>query len=127
MLKKLAKFLFSILLAFIIVFGGFWVFFGNEVKEEYAAYRRNSAPILLYHAVGEPVEIEWPPSLILPASLFEEHLKYLTQEGYQVVSVAQLADILRSNGNLEKVVAIAFDVFDKVLRMTIGDLIVAEE
>ena len=27
MLKKLAKFLFSILLAFIIVFGGFWMFF----------------------------------------------------------------------------------------------------
>jgi peptidoglycan/xylan/chitin deacetylase (PgdA/CDA1 family) len=41
--------------------------------------------------------------------LFEEHLKYLTQEGYQVVSVAQLADILRSNGNLEKVVAMSFD------------------
>ena len=109
MLKKLAKFLFSIVLAFIIVFGGFWVFFGNEVKEEYAAYRRNSAPILLYHAVGEPVEIEWPPSLILSASLFEEHLKYLAQEGYRVVSVAQLADILRSNGNLEKVVAMSFD------------------
>ena len=109
MLKKLAKFLFSIVLAFIIVFGGFWVFFGNEVKEEYAEYRRNSAPILLYHAVGEPVEIEWPPSLILSASLFEEHLKYLAQEGYRVVSVAQLADILRSNGNLEKVVAMSFD------------------
>ena len=109
MLKKLAKFLFSIVLAFIIVFGGFWVFFGNEVKEEYAEYRRSSAPILLYHAVGEPVEIEWPPSLILSASLFEEHLKYLAQEGYRVVSVAQLADILRSNGNLEKVVAMSFD------------------
>ena len=109
MLKKLAKFLFSIVLAFIIVFGGFWVFFGNEVKEEYAEYRRNSAPILLYHAVGEPVEIEWPPSLILSASLFEEHLKYLAQEGYRVVSVAQLTDILRSNGNLEKVVAMSFD------------------
>ena len=109
MLKKLAKFLFSIVLAFIIVFGGFWVFFGNEVKEEYAEYRRSSAPILLYHAVGEPVEIEWPTSLILSASLFEEHLKYLAQEGYRVVSVAQLADILRSNGNLEKVVAMSFD------------------
>ena len=109
MLKKLAKFLFSIVLAFIIVFGGFWVFFGNEVKEEYAEYRRSSAPILLYHAVGEPVEIEWPPSLILSASLFEEHLKYLAQEGYRVVSVAQLTDILRSNGNLEKVVAMSFD------------------
>ncbi len=109
MLKKLAKFLFSIMLAFIIVFGGFWVFFGDEVKEEYAAYRRNSAPILLYHAVGEPVEIEWPPSLILPSSLFEEHLKYLTQEGYRIVSVAQLAEILRSNGSVEKVVAMSFD------------------
>ena len=109
MLKKLAKFLFSILLAFIIVFGGFWMFFGDLVKEEYAAYRKSSAPILLYHAVGEPVEIEWPPSLILSASLFEAHLQYLTQEGYKVVSVEELVSILENGGNLDKVVAMSFD------------------
>ena len=109
MLKKLAKFLFSILLAFIIVFSGFWMFFGDLVKEEYAAYRKSSAPILLYHAVGEPVEIEWPPSLILPASLFEAHLQYLTQEGYKVVSVEELVSLLENGGNLDKVVAMSFD------------------
>ena len=109
MLKKLAKFLFSILLAFIIVFGGFWMFFGDLVKEEYAAYRKSSAPILLYHAVGEPVEIEWPPSLILPASLFEAHLQYLTKEGYKVVSVKELVSLLENGGNLDKVVAMSFD------------------
>ena len=43
MLKKLAKFLFSVVLAFIIVLGGFWMFFGDLVKEEYAAYRKSSA------------------------------------------------------------------------------------
>ena len=109
MLKKLAKFLFSILLAFIIVFGGFWMFFGDLVKEEYAAYRKSSAPILLYHAVGEPVEIEWPPSLILPSSLFEAHLQYLTQEGYKVVSVEELVSLLQNGGNLDKVIAMSFD------------------
>ncbi len=109
MLKKLAKFLFSIVLAFIIVFGGFWMFFGDVVKEEYAAYRKSSAPILLYHAVGEPVEIEWPPSLIMPASLFESHLQYLTHEGYKVVSVEELVSLLQTGGNLEKVVAMSFD------------------
>ena len=109
MLKKLAKFLFSILLAFIIVFGGFWMFFGDLVKEEYAAYRKSSAPILLYHAVGEPVEIEWPPSLILSASLFEAHLQYLTQEGYKVVSVEELVSLLENGGNLDKVVAVSFE------------------
>ena len=109
MLRKLAKFLFSILLAFIIVFGGFWMFFGDLVKEEYAAYRKSSAPILLYHAVGEPVEIEWPPSLIMPASLFEAHLQYLIQEGYKVVSVEELVSLLQNGGNLDKVVAVSFD------------------
>ena len=109
MLRKLAKFLFSILLAFIIVFGGFWMFFGDLVKEEYAAYRKSSAPILLYHAVGEPVEIEWPPSLIMPASLFEAHLQYLTQEGYKVVSVEELVSLLQNGGNLDKIVAMSFD------------------
>ena len=109
MLRKLAKFLFSILLAFIIVFGGFWMFFGDLVKEEYAAYRKSSAPILLYHAVGEPVEIEWPPSLIIPASLFEAHLQYLTIEGYKVVSVEELVSLLQNGGNLDKIVAMSFD------------------
>ena len=109
MLRKLAKFLFSILVAFIIVFGGFWMFFGDLVKEEYAAYRKSSAPILLYHAVGEPVEIEWPPSLIMPASLFEAHLQYLIQEGYKVVSVEELVSLLQNGGNLDKVVAMSFD------------------
>ncbi len=109
MIKKLAKFIFSIILAFIIVFGGFWMFFGDAVKEEYAAYRKSSAPILLYHAVGEPVEIEWPHSLIMPASLFEAHLQYLTQEGYKVVSVEELVSLLRSGSNLDKVVAMTFD------------------
>lgn len=109
MLKKLAKFLFSIILAFIIVFGGFWIFFGDTVKEEFAAYRKSSAPILLYHAVGEPVEIEWPPSLIMPASLFESHLQYLTQEGYKVVSVEELVKLLQNGDSLDKVVAMSFD------------------
>ena len=109
MLKKLAKFLFSIVLAFIIVFGGFWIFFGDLVKEEYVAYRKSSAPILLYHAVGEPVEIEWPPSLIISASLFESHLQYLTQEGYKVVSVEELISLLQNGGTLDKVVAMSFD------------------
>ena len=95
MLKKIARFFFSIILAFVIVFGGFWVFFGDTVKAEYAAYKKSSAPILLYHAVGEPVEIEWPPGMILPASLFEEHLQYLTQEGYQIVTVAELTERLK--------------------------------
>ena len=109
MLRKLAKFLFSILVAFIIVFGGFWMFFGDLVKEEYAAYRKSSAPILLYHAVGEPVEIDWPPSLIMSASLFEAHLQYLTQEGYKVVSVEELVGLLQNGGNLDKIVAMSFD------------------
>ena len=109
MLKKIARFFFSIILAFVIVFGGFWVFFGDTVKEEYAAYKKNSAPILLYHAVGEPVEIEWPPGMILPASLFEEHLQYLTQEGYQIVTVAELAERLKFGYSVEKFVAMSFD------------------
>lgn len=109
MLKKIAKFLFSIIIAFVIVFGGFWLFFGGTVKEEYAAYKKSSAPILLYHAIGEPVEIEWHPSLIMPASLFEEHLQYLSQEGYKVISVGELVKLLSTNGSLEKVVAMSFD------------------
>jgi len=109
MLKKLVKVLFNIIVAVVLVFGALWLIMGKQVKEEYAAYKKSSAPILLYHAIGEPVEIEWPPSLITPAALFESHLQYLTQTGYRVVSVEELVKLLQNNDSLEKVVAMSFD------------------
>lgn len=109
MLKKVGKILFNIIFVLVLTSAVFWLIKGQELKEEYAAFRKSSAPILLYHAVGEPVEIEWPDSLIMPASLFESHLQYLTQEGYRVVSVEKLVELLRAGESLEKVVAMSFD------------------
>lgn len=109
MLKKAGKILFNIIVAIIFLGAVFWLIKGSELKEEYAAFRKSSAPILLYHAVGEPVEIEWPPSLIMSAALFESHLQYLTQEGYRVVSVAELVKLLQTGASLDKVVAMTFD------------------
>lgn len=109
MLKKLAKVLFNIIVAVVLVFGALWLIIGKQVQEEYAAFKKNSAPILLYHAIGEPVEIEWPPSLIISATLFESHLQYLTQEGYRVVSVGELVQLLKNNDSVDKVVAMSFD------------------
>lgn len=109
MLKKVVKILFNTIL--LVVFSGaaFWFVQGEALKKEYNDFRKCSVPVLLYHAVGEPVEIEWPPSLIMPASLFETHLRYLNQEGYKVVSVEDLVKLLQTGASLENVVAISFD------------------
>lgn len=109
MLKKVAKILFNIILTSVLLGAFFWFVKGEELQKEYSTFRKNSAPILLYHAVGEPVEIEWPPSLIMSAALFESHLQYLTQEGYTVVSVENLTELLSEGVSLNKVVAMSFD------------------
>lgn len=109
MLKKIARIICNFILVVSLLSGGFWLFKGDALRGEYEEFRKNSAPILLYHAVGEPVEIEWPPSLIMPASLFESHLQYLTQEGYKIVSVEKLVGILKNGSSLNKVVAMSFD------------------
>lgn len=86
-----------------------WHIKGNAWRAEYAAYRKTGAPILMYHAVGTEYGSDWPKSLIMRPELFEEHLRYLKQEGYTIISVEQLAHRLERGESVEKYIALSFD------------------
>lgn len=86
-----------------------WQVKGAAWRAEYAAYRKTGAPVLMYHAVGTEYGPDWPKSLIMPPALFEEHLRYLKQEGYTMVSVEQLAHRLEQGESVDKYVALSFD------------------
>lgn len=63
-------------------------------------------PILMYHHVSDKINTRYA----LPVSTFRAQMKYLSEQGYQTVSVSQLAEVIRAGGALpEKAVVITFD------------------
>lgn len=109
----LVKIIFCFLLFLALFIGGLgaycWHLNGERWQEEYAAFRKGAAPILMYHAVGPKRGIEWPEGLRIEASLFKEHLAYLKGEGYKFVTVAELAERLGSGRSVDKYIALTFD------------------
>lgn len=109
MLKKILQAVAAVAVLIAVGAGVYWQLNGKRLQAEYAEFKRSAAPILMYHAVGPEVGIEWPKSLIMPAQVFEEHLQYLKGQGYHIISVEQLADRLAKGEDVEHYVALSFD------------------
>ena len=109
MIKKLLYGLLARVVLVCVAGAVVWQVKGEQWRAEYAAYRKTGAPILMYHAVGNEQGPDWPRSLIMPPALFEEHLRYLKEQGYTIVSVEQLAHRLEKGESVDKFVALSFD------------------
>ncbi|MDO4178672.1 MAG: polysaccharide deacetylase family protein [Phascolarctobacterium sp.] len=110
MLKKILSAI-CVLIICLCSFAYYW-WTQNEarLKEEYAAFRKIGAPILMYHAVGSREGKEnWPDSLILSGELFESHMKYLKEEGYTIVAVEEIAKRLSDGESVDKFIGLTFD------------------
>ena len=93
MWKKVCKALLVLVVANAAAAGLSYLMNKERWEAEYAAFCPTAAPILLYHGVGEEPPYKgkpWPKSLLLPADLFEEQLRYLQEEGWQLLTVAEL-------------------------------------
>ncbi len=63
-------------------------------------------PILMYHHISDKINTRYA----LPVATFRAQMAYLHEQGYQTVSVAELAAVIRAGGVLpEKAVVITFD------------------
>lgn len=109
MLKKIISVLAGVALVMLLAGAYAWHQHGQRWQEEYAAFRKTAAPILMYHAAGIGNEIDWPKSLIMSEALFESHMRYLKDNGYTIVSVEQLAHRLEKGESVDKYVALSFD------------------
>ena len=109
MMKKLFYGLMAVLMLLCAAGAVAWQVKGEQWRAEYAAYRKTGAPILMYHAVGNEYGPDWPKSLILSPTLFEEHMRYLKEQGYTIVSVEQLAHRLERGESVDKYIALSFD------------------
>ena len=109
MLKKILQALLGCLLV-AAVFGGFyWLLNKERLQQEYVAYKKISAPVLMYHGIGWEQGQDWPASLVINPPLFEEQLQYLTNAGYHIVSVEQLAERFVKGETVDKYIALSFD------------------
>lgn len=71
---------------------------------------RNGIPILMYHALSQPITPGFRRWTLRPA-VFEAHLAYLTGQGYRTVTVTELAERRRRGGAslAGRLVALTFD------------------
>lgn len=109
MLKKILLGLVGAIAVGAIGCGAYWCINGERLKAEYAAYRKTGAPVLMYHGVDKSRPAGWPKSLVLPTDQFESHLCYLKEQGYTMVTVAELAKRLETGQSVDKYVAFSFD------------------
>lgn len=109
MIKRLLLGLVALALVLTAAAGVAWKQNGARWQAEYAAYKKTGAPVLMYHAVGPEEGADWPKTLIMKPELFEAHLCYLKEQGYTIVTVAELAERLKQGESVDKYVALSFD------------------
>lgn len=110
MIKKIISAICVVLLGIVGCSYFWWTQNETRLKAEYAAFRKTGAPVLMYHAIcSREGKENWPDSLILNPALFEQHMKYLKEQGYQIVALEELAKRLEEGANVEKCVALTFD------------------
>ncbi len=109
MIKKLLWGLAALVLVLAMAAAVAWQMHGQRWQAEYAAYKKTGAPVLMYHAVGPEEGADWPKTLIMKPELFEAHLGYLKEQGYTIVTVAELAERLTKGESVDKYVALSFD------------------
>lgn len=74
-----------------------------------SAWRQRRLLILCYHGVSAADEHEWNPELYIPQELLRTRLRFLLDEGYNVLPLAEGVQRLRDRTLPQKSVAITFD------------------
>lgn len=98
---------FCVIFAGIIVLaalGALWL------RHDFEKYRGSGSFVLEYHSIG--THPDWPEGMVIAPQVFERHLQYLRARGYEMVTVAELAERLQRGGEGEKLgrcIALSFD------------------
>lgn len=88
------------------------LYFARPLMRPLLAGKKASIPILMYHSISENCEERIHPYYELNTSprLFAEHMKYLAENKYAVITLDQVAQFVASGKNApEHCVAITFD------------------
>jgi peptidoglycan/xylan/chitin deacetylase (PgdA/CDA1 family) len=74
---------------------------------DYQSYCANGGFVLEYHAIGS--HPDWYPGMVIAPEVFEKHLQYMQEQGYKMVTVAELTERLTQDKDVDKYIALSFD------------------
>ena len=80
----------------------------GKIKDDFENYKMHAIPALMYHSISEPSP-GWPADLCVKPAVFEEHLRFLKERGYNVVTARQAMILLKSGQNVMNTVILTFD------------------
>ena len=80
----------------------------GKIKDDFENYKMHAIPALMYHSISEPSP-GWPADLCVKPAVFEEHLQFLKERGYNVVTARQAMILLKSRQNVMNTVILTFD------------------
>ena len=102
-MKGLGRKFAAVVVVLLLAAGGGWLW----LRHDYKAYCASGGFVLEYHSIGS--HPDWPQGMVIAPATFEKHLQYLKQEGYHMVTVAELAERLTTGKPMEKYIALSFD------------------
>lgn len=105
---SIVKKIYKILRAALVVAALAALCFEGYIKKDYEAYKQRAIPALMYHSISEVPE-GWAPDLCVKPEVFEEHLRYLQEEGYHVITAPQAIILLKSGLTVPKTIMLTFD------------------
>jgi len=80
----------------------------GRIKEDFENYKMRAIPALMYHSINKLPE-GWTEDLCVSPEVFEEHLKFLKEKGYNVITARQAMVLLKSRQNVMNTVILTFD------------------
>ena len=80
----------------------------GKIKNDFENYKMHAIPALMYHSISEQSP-GWPADLCVKPAVFEEHLQFLKERGYNVVTARQAMILLKSGQNVMNTVILTFD------------------
>lgn len=79
----------------------------GTVYADLNTYKARGGFVLEYHAIGK--HADWPDYMYIEPDVFESHLQELQSRGLKMVTVEELAQVLRRGEDAGKYVALSFD------------------
>ena len=102
------RFFYRILRVLLVVAAICGMAYQGKIKEDFEIYKMHAIPALMYHSISEPSP-GWPADLCVKPAVFEEHLQFLKEWGYNVVTARQAMILLKSGQNVMNTVILTFD------------------
>ena len=105
---SIIKVIYRILRILLVVAAICGMAYQGKIKEDFKVYKMHAIPALMYHSISEP-SAGWPVDLCVKPAVFEEHLGYLKDKGYNVVTARQAMILLKSRQNVMNTIILTFD------------------